>query len=325
MDFEVKEMDNHIENFKTSYPFEKETCKKSFQNICKKGKFSHHELFLLWFPDFYFHYRTSLDSILDNKEGYLPLTWKIYLGIMAASTIRNEYLLRTLEGEFLINGGDEDWLILGLEGAPEKLKKLQILNNILAHQPWKLNEKHIKGTCNSGNSSSSWNVEDLVQSVIVLTSFHRLATVLECLKLDVRRIDEQKKDEIGNKTFASDYSEGKESSEENIKDYTSKSVDFESSLNFIINEEGIKSKIINELELMNQSTDTLTTKTRKGSVDMRFNEKKVEYFHSNDIIVDFSKYISKFCTVYLDFDNHSEEYKSYFVKNKIYISFLSSL
>ena len=106
MDFEVKELDNFIDNFKTFYPFEKHNCKKYFENICQNGKFSSHELFLLWFPDFYFNYKKTLDTMLYSKEGYLPLTWKIYLGIMAASTIRNEYLLRTLEGEFLMNGSN---------------------------------------------------------------------------------------------------------------------------------------------------------------------------------------------------------------------------
>jgi len=310
MDFEVKELDNFMDNFKTRYPFEKEESKKHFENICNEGKFSNHELFLLWFPDFYANYKKTFETILQNKEGYLPLTWKIYLGIMAASTIRNEYLLRSLEGEFLLNGGDEDWLILGLDGAPEKLKNLQILNNILAHQPWKINEKDIKDVLKTGNTSSSWNADELVQAVVVLTSFHRLATVLECLKIDVKKNDEQKKNE--------ENTERKESSEDSSKDNTSKSIDNESGLNFIINEEGIKSKIINNLELMNQSSDCYEKnhKVRKGSKNnIESNSKPIEYFHTNDIVVDFSKYISKFCTVYLDFDNHSEEYKSYFVKN----------
>ena len=59
---------------------------------------------------------------------------------------------------------------------------------------------------------------------------------------------------------------------------------------------------------------------RKESGNENMNSKQIEYFHSNDIKVDFSKYISKFCTIYLDFDNHSEDYKSYFVNIKKYIN-----
>jgi hypothetical protein len=323
MDLQIKEVENFMENYKTRYPFDKEKCKKFFENICLYGKFSNHELFLLWFPDFNINYKRTFDIILSNKEIYLPLTWKIYLGIMAASTIRNEYLLRILEGEFLVNGGDEDWLILGLEGAPEKLKNLQILNNILAHQPWKITEKDIKDVLKTANTSSSWNVQELVQAIVVLTTYHRLATVLECLKIDVKKNDdEEKKGEENsysnsNKTFVSDNYEAKEISEDQSKDNISKSIDVESSLSFIINEEGIKHKIINNLELMNQSNDSYekNNKNRKNSEIYEFETytNPIEYFHTNDIIVDFSKYISKFCTVYLDFDNHSEEYKSYFV------------
>jgi hypothetical protein len=336
MDLQIKDIENFPENYKTIYPFDKEICKKFFEKNCNYGKFSYHELFLLWFPDFNCKYKKTFETILSNKEIYLPYTWKIYLGIMAASTIRNEYLLRTLEGEFLINGGDEDWLILGLEGAPEKLKNLQILNNILAHQPWKINEKDIKDVLKTGNTSSSWNVHELVQAIVVLTTFHRLATVLECLKFDVKKNDDEEKKpnekekENTNRTFASasDYSEAKEISEDQSKDNNiSKSIDVESSLSFIINEEGSKYKIINNLELMNQSNDSYEkSKDRKNSEIFEFeintNQTEYLYYHTNDIIIDFSKYISKFCTVYLDFDNHSEEYKSYFVLNKLIFFFI---
>lgn len=331
MDQELKELDNFFENYQTAYPFLKESCKKNFDQICKSGKFSNYEFFLLWFPDFYSNYKKTMDLILSNNEGHLPLTWKIYLGIMAASTMRNEYLLRTLEGEFLLNGGEEDWLILGLDGVPEKLKNLQIINNIIAHQPWKITEKDIESVCKTKNSSSCWNMEDLVQSILILTTFHRLATILECLKIDLKRNTEQKNNieqkkyhESFNKTFISETTEEKESFEESSKDNIniSKSIEYDSSFSFIMSEEGIKNKIINNLELMNQSSEfnisgDTRIKERKNSNDS-FDKNpdkqiEIEYFHSNDIIFDYRKYISKFCTVYLDFDNHSENYKSYFV------------
>lgn len=354
MEFEVKEIDReNIENFKTAYPFDKENCKKIFEKVLPSGKISNFEIFLIWFPDFYFNYKNTFDTIFYNKDGYLPLTWKIYLGIMAASTIRSEYLLRKLEGEFLFNGGDEDWLILGLEGVPEKLQNLQILNNILAHQPWKLNEKDIKNILNNNNynnsnsnktSFNSYNIEDLMESVIILTTFHRLCTVLESLKIDVKKSGENSatatatasiKENQKDLTFNSNqenFSEGKESSEESkesSKDLMnfSKSVDLESSLSFIINEEGTKSKIINTLEMINKSNEGFENKKkcRKNSENNASNGNKLfDNFHNNntnEIIVNFSKYISNYCTVYLDFDNYSEDYKSYFVKEFYFIFF----
>jgi hypothetical protein len=52
--------------------------------------------------------------------------------------MKSEYLLRHLEADFLMNGGEKDWLIYGLEQVDDKIKKLSRINNILAHQPWKL-------------------------------------------------------------------------------------------------------------------------------------------------------------------------------------------
>lgn len=49
-------------------------------------------------------------------------------------------MLRYLEMCFLIKGGDVNWLIVGLDEVPEKLRKLSRVNNILAHQPWKLSK-----------------------------------------------------------------------------------------------------------------------------------------------------------------------------------------
>lgn len=45
--------------------------------------------------------------------------------------------------EFLQTGGDPDWL-LGLHRAPEKLRKLNEINKLLAHRPWLITKEHIQ-------------------------------------------------------------------------------------------------------------------------------------------------------------------------------------
>lgn len=186
----VKPIENFTEEYvkKSYYPYDPETGKKCFDNIAKKGSIKFYEIFMLWFPEYYFYYRTTFETILENKECYFNLSWIYYMGIMAASTIRSQFLLRHLESEFLLSGGEEDWLIYGLDSIPEKLKKLQIINNILAHQPWKLKVQDLNDLC-SGNSATSWNIENLVQCVIILTNFHRLASVLVCLKIGIKDIN----------------------------------------------------------------------------------------------------------------------------------------
>jgi hypothetical protein len=188
---EIKSLHNFPETYTTFYPYESETGKKCFDSVKNSSRFRNHELFMLWFPEYFFLYKNTLETILENKEGFLPLTWKIYLGIMAAATIRNNFLLKNLETEFILMGGDEDWLIFGLGAVPQKIRKLEILNNIMAHQPWKLKTQDIKDVC-IFNGASAWNIEDLVQSVIVLTTFHRLATVLESMKIGVEKFEEKK-------------------------------------------------------------------------------------------------------------------------------------
>jgi hypothetical protein len=49
-----------------------------------------------------------------------------------------------LEMEFLDSGGDEKWLTDGLKSVPIKLQKLSRINNILAHQPWKLSISEVE-------------------------------------------------------------------------------------------------------------------------------------------------------------------------------------
>lgn len=304
-EYSVKLSQNFEEKYKSFYPYDTETGKKFFETITNSNnRFNNHEFFMTWFPEYYFLYKQTLDTILENKEGFLPLSWKIFLGIMAASTIRNEFLLRNLQSEFLIVGGEEDWLIYGLSAVPEKLKKLEILNNILAHQPWKIEMQNIndiicninnKTSINSTNNANKWNIEDLVQSVIVLTTFQRLATVLECMKYTIKKTEE----------------------ETIVKD-----ANFDKKIDIEENEEGVKNKILNELEIMNNSDDLPVIKFEKNTDESStINVKCYSHNEINENGIDFSKYISKFCTVYLDFDIHSEEFFSLWVNknNKIII------
>jgi hypothetical protein len=60
-----------------------------------------------------------------------------------------DYLIRVTEDAFIFNGGDETWLMYGLDFVPTKLQKLGRLNNILAHQPWKIHDNDINVLINN--------------------------------------------------------------------------------------------------------------------------------------------------------------------------------
>lgn len=102
-----------------------------------------YEHFFLWFEDYFKHYIKTMHTLM-NEDGFIPKSWRYYIALMAVSTMKSEYLFKILEEGFLESGGDESWLIYGLDVIPEKLSKLSRINNLLAHQPWKIITDDIK-------------------------------------------------------------------------------------------------------------------------------------------------------------------------------------
>jgi len=119
------------------------------------------------------------------NDGYLPITWRFYLAIMAASTIKCEYILRCLEDLFLYYGGDKSWLIYGLRTVPEKLKKLAKYNEIMAHQPWKIKADDINELFSNKNPNHKWNNNELVHASAILFNFHKLSSFVKGLNLNI--------------------------------------------------------------------------------------------------------------------------------------------
>lgn len=179
---------------KSKYKIDKDKAVRMIKKIAsERGRLLHHEKILLLFPDYFEIYYKSLNVIM-NENGYLPITHRYYIAIMASSTIRSEYLVRTLEELFLSVGGDEKWLIYGLEVVPEKLKRVGRINNILAHQPWKLSTSDIVVMTNlqqevykSENSNESWNFNEFIHAALILITYHKLAAIVETFDICVRK------------------------------------------------------------------------------------------------------------------------------------------
>ena len=142
-------------------------------------KFLHYEQYLLWFKDYITLYENSLNTLLNSNK-HIPITWKYYLGIMAVSTMKNDFLLRILEEEFLENGGDINWLIIGIDVIPNKLKKLANFNEILCHQPWNLNEEIIKSL------KHNMNICELTEATLVLIEFHKISLIQELFEIKIQ-------------------------------------------------------------------------------------------------------------------------------------------
>jgi sestrin len=69
----------------------------------------------------------------DSESGILPITWKFYIAIMAVSCYDCEYLMFLLTEQFILHGGDIEWITLGLKSVDPKLQRIATLNEVLAH------------------------------------------------------------------------------------------------------------------------------------------------------------------------------------------------
>ncbi|XP_036300725.1 sestrin-2 isoform X4 [Pipistrellus kuhlii] len=114
-----------------------------------------------------------LHYLLLHTDGPLASSWRHYIAIMAAARHQCSYLVGSHMAEFLQTGGDPEWL-LGLHRAPEKLRKLNEINKLLAHRPWLITKEHIQALLKTGEHS--WSLAELIQALVLLTHCHSLAS-----------------------------------------------------------------------------------------------------------------------------------------------------
>ena len=136
-------------------------------NLPLMDKFLKFEQYFLWFNDYLSLYQKTINTFLKT-DSILPIQWKFYLGIMAVSTMKNELLFRILEEDFLIYGGDINWLIFGLDVVPNKIKKLAFFNDLLCHQPWKINKNEIE------KLKKIMNLNEINESILILILFKKI-------------------------------------------------------------------------------------------------------------------------------------------------------
>jgi hypothetical protein len=287
-----------FEDYTTSYPFERTKAYKELNELSYSyGRILIYENFFFWFSEIIPKYINSLYVIME-EEGNVPITWRYYIAIMAVSTINCYYLFKHLQEMFLFKGGDEDWIIHGLQAVPKKLKILSKVNNILAHQPWKLTVRDINELITIKNG---WNRDEFIHAATIMINFHRLATIVESMRITLR--DESSLNEINKCKENIDARLCKSHLQEN-KSYENNDIDIDNS-----QKEG-KIKLYNNLVEMNEKHDVADLKNeRKYSLeDMKFVNDGREF---NNVLRNF---ISDYCTLYMDFDSYSDNYLSNIVK-----------
>jgi hypothetical protein len=140
----IKGFYSNVINYKSIYNNQNQITDNDIYRYSKKlGRVHFFEHFLIWFEEYFTNYVSKIQKLM-NEDGFISIPWRYYVALMAVSTMKSKCLFKILEEKFLENGGDESWLIFGLDVIPEKLNKLSKINNLLAHQPWVLNTEDIK-------------------------------------------------------------------------------------------------------------------------------------------------------------------------------------
>ncbi|XP_016423383.1 sestrin-3-like [Sinocyclocheilus rhinocerous] len=140
-------------------------------------------------------------------DGPLPLHYRHYIAIMAAARHHCRYLVSLHSAQFLRVGGDPLWL-QGLEAAPPRLRHLDHINKVLAHQPWLTARSHIQALLKTGEQC--WSLAELVQAVVLLAHCHSLCSFVfgsgssldsscevACLREQIQKSQEEIKERKG--------------------------------------------------------------------------------------------------------------------------------
>lgn len=268
----------------------------------------------MFFSGYVPYYITNFKTLMQD-DGILPVTWRYFIALMSASTIRSSYLLRHLQEQFLIKGGDEEWLLNGLTGSkiPEKLSQLSRINNILAHQSWKLNTKDINQLLVMENKPA-WSHEELVHACLIMINYHRLALVIESLKFSFAEV-----------STGGGYVNRSNSSNILVSQYEQKEGKnklYNNLLEMNFYDEKIESSNINQIGNQTEIKDNHLNGVGVRRCFSKGDDVKIDYYKDEDLDIgkerysEFEVYISNFCTLYLDYDFYSETPLSIIVRKK---------
>lgn len=97
-----------------------------------------------------------------THEDALPITWKYYIAIMAVSCYECDYLLKLLEEQFLLNGGNVVWLTKGMKKIDKKLKRLGEFNEYQAFKPWVITHSMIESLLKAEDHKLAWSIPELL-------------------------------------------------------------------------------------------------------------------------------------------------------------------
>lgn len=95
-----------------------------------------------------------------------------------------------MERNFIEENGDPSWLVFGLIIVPTKIKKLSILNSLLASQPWNIKKENFtvllnKYSSNNCNNSDWTNSTELLNAILILLFYQKMSIIVNNLGLEI--------------------------------------------------------------------------------------------------------------------------------------------
>ncbi|KAL3664061.1 hypothetical protein V7S43_010947 [Phytophthora oleae] len=151
-----------------------ELCMLFQDAFLRTGRVTHLMQILAWHRSYLELFDRSLAATM-MRDGTLPLQWRSYIAVMGASELRCHYLADLQQYNFVVNGGEGEW-IKGLDYVPPKLFRLHELSSLLGHRPWLLTAEHVAELLRS-DQDDSWSVSELVHAIIVLCQAHSMASI----------------------------------------------------------------------------------------------------------------------------------------------------
>jgi hypothetical protein len=111
---------------------------------------------------------------LMSGNGSLPFDQRHYIAMIACKVYGCEELVSLEERSFLASGGDQAWL-QDPDCIPERIQRLDEINNLLGETPWLVKSGHIKALT---EYRGSWAVSEIVHALAIISNYHALSSFI---------------------------------------------------------------------------------------------------------------------------------------------------
>jgi sestrin len=133
------------------------------------GRLSHMTRIMAYHPKYLKCFRET-HNFMFCGVGPLPTTWRHIIAIIAAYRHECQYLIDIHKRHYLELGGSANWL-RDRDHLPPKLRRILLLNSIMAHQPYNVRAEHISRLV---QGEHHWSLPELMHAIVIMAHIHTL-------------------------------------------------------------------------------------------------------------------------------------------------------